>query len=341
MPLENLSAAVLLIGIIAYAVLGGADFGAGVWTALATGKRAREQREAVFRAIGPVWETNHVWLIVVVVILFTAFPPAFADLFTALLVPLVIAVLGIVLRGAAFAFQHFGHDADGEMPGMGAVFSASSIITPLAMGMALGAVAGGQITIEDGEVTSGLYQPWLGPFSILCGVIAVVVCAFLSASYMTARTGGELQEDFRGRALASGLALAALLLIALPVAYWDADALWNEIGEAAPIVVMSVAFLAILASLVVLWRRWYLLGPPAAAAAVALVFGGWAAAQYPFLVLPNERIADVAAGDSMLGAVLIALLIGALILVPSIVLLYLTFSEKTGGPGVEDARFEY
>lgn len=224
---------------------------------------------------------------------------------------------------------------------MGLVFSVASVITPLTMGMALGAIAGGHITIENGVVTSGLYGPWLHPFSILCGLIAVAMCGFLTAHYMTTRTTGELLEDFRRRGLIAGLVLGALLIIALPVAYWDADSLWDELAKPAPIAVMCVAALTGTASLVVLWRRWYVLAPPVAAATVALVIAGWGAAQYPYLILPSERISDVAAGEATLAAFLLALAIGALILIPSLALLYLTFSEQTGGPGVESKRYEY
>ena len=341
MSLENLAAGVVLLGLIAYAMFGGADFGGGVWTALASGRRAGEQREAIFRAMGPVWETNHVWLILVVVTLFTAFPPAFADLFTGLLIPLVIALVGIVFRGAAFVFRHYGHTVGTDLPATVMVFSAASIITPMAMGMAIGAVASGQITIEGGVVTSGLWEPWLQPFPIVCGLAAVAICAFLTAYYMTTRATGELLEDFRRRGLMASLVLGALTAIALPIAYWDADPFWDQLKDPAPLAVMGVATAMGLASLVVLWRRWYVLAPPVAAGTVALVIGGWGAVQYPYLILPNERISDVAAGDATLAAFLIALPIGALILIPSLVFLYTTFSEKTGGPGTEPERYGY
>jgi len=341
MPLEDLAAGVVLLGLIAYAMFGGADFGGGVWTALASGPRAAQQREAISRAMGPVWETNHVWLILIVVALFTAFPPAFADLFTALLVPLVVALVGIVFRGAAFAFRHFGHGTEAALPGMTALFSVASVVTPLTMGMALGAVAGGHVTIEDGVVTSGIWEPWLQPFSILCGLIAVAICGFLAAYYMTVRTTGEMQEDFRNRGLLASFLLGALTTIALPVAHWDADAFWDELADPTALVVMSAAAALWLTSLVVLWRRWYALAPPVAAGTVALVIAGWGVAQHPYFILPDERISDVAAGDATLTAFLISLTIGALILIPSLALLYLVFSEKTGGPGVEGEGYEH
>ncbi len=334
MSLENLAAGVVLVGLIAYAMFGGADFGGGVWTALASGPRAAEQREAIFRAMGPIWETNHIWLILVVVTLFVNFPEAFADLFTALLVPLVIALVGITFRGAAFAFRHYAYGGGPRLPATGLVFSVASLITPLTMGMALGAVAGGHISIHDGVVTSGLYEPWLRPFAIMCGLIAVAMCAFLTASYMTTRTTGELREDFRFRALVSSLVLGALTTAAIPVAFWDADPFWDRLVAPAPIAIMSLAVVGGLASLVVLGRRWWVLAPPVAAGAVALVIAAWGAVQYPYFILPDVRISDVAASDATLRAFLIALPAGSVILVPSLALLYRTFSEQTGGPGI-------
>jgi len=338
MPLEDLAAGVVLLGLIAYAMFGGADFGGGVWTALASGPRAAQQREAILRAMGPVWETNHVWLILIIVALFTAFPPAFADLFTALLVPLVIALVGIVFRGAAFAFRHFGHGTEAGLPGMAAVFSVASVITPLTMGMALGAIAGGHIAIEDGVVTSGIWEPWLRPFSIFCGLIALTICGFLAAYYMTVRATGEMQEEFRNRGLLASFLLGALTTSALPVAYWDAEPFWDELADPTALAVIAAAVVMGLTSLVVLWRRWYVLAPPVAAGTVALVIAGWGAAQHPYFILPDERISDVAAGDATLTALLISLAIGAIILIPSLALLYVTFSEKTGGPAVEGER---
>jgi cytochrome d ubiquinol oxidase subunit II len=341
MPLEDLAAAVVLVGIIVYAMFGGADFGGGIWTGLASGPRAAQQRQAISRAMGPVWETNHVWLILIVVAMFTAFPPAFADLSIALLVPAVVALVGIVSRGAALAFRHYGHGTEIALPGMTALFSVASVGTPLVMGMALGAIAGGHIAIENGEVTSGVWEPWLQPFSILCGLIAVAMCGFLAACYMTVRTSGEMQEDFRARGLLAGLLLGVLVVLALPIAYWDAEPFWDELGKPSALAVMSAAAAVWATSLAVLWQRWYVLAPPAAAGAVGLIIGGWGAVQHPYLILPDERISDLAATDATLEPFLIALIAGAVILVPSLALLYIVFSEKTGGPAVEGERYDY
>lgn len=340
MALDVVAAAVLLVALIAYAIFAGADFGGGVWTLLASGRRADQQRNAISRAMGPVWETNHVWLIFAIVVLWTAFPSAFAHVFTALLIPLVVALVGIIFRGAAFAFRHFGSEGEVSLPATGLVFAVASLLTPLALGVALGALAGGHIRIEDGRVTSGLYGPWLRPFSIICGFIGVAMCAFLTACFMTVRTSDALREDFRRRALAASVVLGGLTAAAIPIAYMDASAFSSRLAAPAPIATMAAAIAMGVTSLLVLWRRWYALAPPVAAATVALVIAAWGAAQYPFLILPNERIEDVAAGHRTLVVLLASLPIGGAILLPSLALLYWTFREKTDAPPEVLARNE-
>ena len=192
LTIESLAAAVLLLGLIMYAVFAGADFGGGIWTAFASGPRAREQRESLFHAIGPVWETNHVWLIFVVVVLFTAFPKGFAALFTVLLIPLVIALIGINLRGAAFAFRHFGQQTGREVPLIARTFEIASVLTPLALGMAVTSTATGRIRMTDGLVEPGMFL-WLTPFTLIGGVTGMAICAYLAPIYMTVRTTGELR----------------------------------------------------------------------------------------------------------------------------------------------------
>lgn len=329
MSLADVATIVTLIALIVYVLFGGADFGGGIWAGLASGPRANRQRSALFHAIGPVWETNHVWLILVVVTLFTVFPPAFADLFVALMVPLVITAISIIFRGTALAFRHFGQETGEPLPAINVIFSASSLIAPLVMGMIVGAVAGGHITIENGEVTSGLFGPWLRPFPIMCGLIAVVTCAVLAAFYMTIRTTGAIQEDFRNRGLVASLVLGVLTTIAIPVAYFGSEVFWDSLTESASLALMIVAVLMGLATLVVLWRRMYLLAPPVAAGTVVFVMSAWGTAQYPYLILPGQRISDVAAESGTIALFLILLAIGATLLVPSLYLLYRVFSEKT------------
>lgn len=337
MWLETAAAGVLMVGLIAYAVFGGADFGGGVWTAFASGPRAHEQRVAISRAMGPVWETNHVWLILVLVTLWTAFPPAFAHIFTALLVPLVVALVGIVFRGAAFSFRHFGEDTGLSLPATGAVFSVASMLTPLALGVAVGSIAGGHISIVDGRVESGLYA-WLRPFPLTCGAIGLAMCGVLTAFFMTARTSGALREDFRIRGILASVVLGVLTSAAIPIAHWDAPAFADRIVRPATLAIMSAAVLAGVSSVLVLWRRWYSLAPTIAAITVALVIGAWGLAQYPYLLLPGDTIAEAAATRGTLVAFLVVLPIGAAVLVPSLALLFWTFRGPTG-VSAEDARW--
>jgi cytochrome d ubiquinol oxidase subunit II len=330
--LELLALAVVLLGLIAYTVFGGADFGGGVWTALASGPRAHQQREAIFLAMGPVWETNHIWLILVVVTLFTAFPAAFALLFTVLLVPLTIALVGIVFRGAAFAFRHFGQETETGLPATGMVFSAASLLTPMALGVALGSTAAGGIGSGPEDLRESLWRPYLQPFPLMCGVIGVTVCGFLTACFMTTRTRGALQEDFRWRGLVSAVALGLVTTAGLPVAWQDAPDFWNELVKPDAVAAISSASFMGIATLAVLWRRWYFLAPAAAAVTAAMIILGWGLAQYPYFLLPELAVNEVSAPEGVLGIFLISLAIGSLILAPSLWLLYHTFTtSKAGG----------
>ncbi|HUS83332.1 MAG TPA: cytochrome d ubiquinol oxidase subunit II [Dehalococcoidia bacterium] len=330
MALQEIAAILALTGVIAYAIFGGADFGSGIWSALARGPRAGQQRNALYKAIGPVWETNNVWLVLVIVVLLMAFPGAMADLFTALLVPLSVGLIGVVFRGAAFAFRNFARESGaGEAPVQGIVFSIASVIAPFAFGVALGATAGGEIKLDNGAVTSGLWAPWLRALPILFGVTAVAVCAYLTMSYMTTRSAGELRDDFQVRGLLAGVAVGLLAVITLAVSYWDARDFWDLWQRPAPLAMSGVALLAGLGSLVVLWRRWYALAPAATGGAMALLVAAWGVIQYPYFILPGEKIFDVASSDTMIRSALVGLLCGAVILIPSLLLLYLSFVAES------------
>jgi cytochrome d ubiquinol oxidase subunit II len=323
-PLEVLCAVVLFAGLTAYALFGGADFGAGFWMAFALGRRREDLREAMFHAMSPVWETNHVWLILVLVTLWTAFPSVFSAIFTGLYVPLVVALLGIVFRGAAFAFRHYGKPGENELPATGLVFSVASIVTPFAMGVAIGAVAGGHLDPESGE--TGIFDAWLRPFPIVCGFIALSITAFLAPAYMLIRPVGELRDDFRNLAFIGSLLLGLTTAVAIPVALWDAEAFSDRWDEPGAIAAIAVAVALGLTSLLVLSKRLDRLAPVVAAATVVAVLAVWAATQYPYMILPDLRIEDAASGDATLEAFLIVLLVGSVILVPSLFFLFRLFA---------------
>jgi cytochrome d ubiquinol oxidase subunit II len=326
---ELAAAGIALVAVMMYAMFGGADFGGGIWSLLASGPRKEEQRLALEKAIGPVWETNHVWLILLVVTLFVVFPAAYAVIFEALYVPLFIALLGIVARGAAFAFRHYG-DRESRLARQSLQwFSWASVLTPFTFGLVIGAVTTGHIEVEGTRVLSGAFAGWLRPFALVCGVIGLLICAFLAAAYMVARTEGELREDFRKRAIAASLALGAATTVAIPVAAWDADAFASHLNDARVVAAMGATALLGLAGLWALWTRRYRLAPPLAAATVAGVVGAWGLAQEPYL-LANALTYEAAAAERItVVSFLVALPIGALILVPSLWLLYWTFSRDT------------
>ncbi|HEX8539603.1 MAG TPA: cytochrome d ubiquinol oxidase subunit II, partial [Cystobacter sp.] len=208
MPTELLLGGVLVAALILYALFGGADFGGGVWDLLASGPRQARQRELIARALGPVWEVNHVWLILAVVILFSAFPRAFAALSVALHVPLTLLLLGIIFRGTAFTFRTYDARGDAVQRRWGLVFSMASVLSPALLGMCVGAVVSGDIRVQGLTVVSGFFSAWLSPFALAVGALALCLFAFLAAVYLTAETREPgLQEDFRKRALGAGVAV--------------------------------------------------------------------------------------------------------------------------------------
>ena len=322
--LENLAAGTVLLGLVMYAVFGGADFGGGIWTALASGPRAREQRDGLFHAIGPVWETNHVWLIFVVVTLFTVFPKGFAALCTVLPAPLVIALIGINFRGAAFAFRHFGRLSGNHIPFMAGIFAVSSILTPFALGMAMTATATGRIVFVNDSVQAGPWF-WIGPFTLVGGLVGMAICAYLAPIYMTVRTGGELRKDYRLRGIIAGLVLGILTTVAIPVAMVDAPLFAGRLiaSRATLFVVLAVIFG--ITTEILLLRCRFLLAQIAAAGTVTFTITGFAAAMYPDLIIGQLSLAAAAAPPATLRAYFSVLVIGIIILAPSLLLLYWTF----------------
>jgi cytochrome bd ubiquinol oxidase subunit II len=313
---------------LAYALLGGADFGGGVWDFFASGERRKEQRAAIAHAMGPVWEANHVWLIFLIVILFTAFPPVYATLSTALFIPFHLVLLGIVLRGAAFVFRAYGHRAGTDITATerawGVIFGISSTITPFLLGACMGAVASGAIRVSDAGIQVSA-TPWLTPMSLLTGVLALALCAYLAATYLTIETAGELQRDFRRYALMSGTATVGLSLIALPLMRNEAPHLWNGLLSARALPILGAGAIAALLAGWALLRSRFRLARGAAIVQIAMLLGGWIAAQYPYIVYPDLTITSGAAPPASLQFFLIATPIGLAVLLPSLYLLFKVF----------------
>lgn len=331
MPVETIVAAVGLAGVIAYAVLGGADFGGGVWDLFASGPRKQQQREAIAHAMGPVWEANHVWLIFVNVVLFTAFPPAYAALSVGLFLPFHLVLLGIILRGTAFVFRTYSRRAGLDPGRAGVVFGAASVVTPVLLGMCLGAVSSGELRVSGGQVWFDGRAPWLTPLALMTGAATLALFAYLAAVYLTNETDGDLREDFRRRALFAGTFVVALSVLLLPVLVFDAPYLAARLlsPQSAPVLAAGAAA-ALLSGWFLLTRR-YRSARAAAVAQVVLLLVGWGLAQYPYVVYPDLTLAAAKAPDATLWFVLLALPFGAALLVPSLWLLFAVFKGQRAG----------
>ncbi len=342
MSLAELVAGIIVVALNAYALLGGADFGGGVWDLLARGPRRERQRHLIAEAIGPVWEANHVWLILAIVLLFTCFPPAFARLGTLLHIPLSLVLIGIVLRGSAFTFWRYGGggggggggDGDEAQRYWGVVFAIASLITPLLLGTSVGAIASGALGDRGRGTGEGFYQvyvaPWLTPFALSVGVFALIAFAFLAAVYLTLEAQErELQEDFRRRALGAGVALFFAALAALLLSQRWAPRVREALifaPWAVPLHLLTAA--TAVTALAALWRRRWRVARVAAATQVSLILWGWALAQYPYVLPPDLPVEAAAAPAVTLRLVLAALALGALVLFPSLYYLLRIFKSR-------------
>lgn len=325
--LPFLTAGVILAGLTLYVLLGGADYGGGVWDLLAFGPRTREQRALIEHAIGPVWEANHVWLIFVIVVLFTAFPPVFAALGAALHIPLTLMLIGIVLRGCAFTFRHYDRSDPKVHQRWSLLFATASLITPILLGDCIGAITTGRIRVVNGVVASGFLHPWMDGFPLLTGLFALSLFALLAAVYLTMETENpELQEDFRRRALATALLVGLLAFTELFWARSQAPQVWRGLtaaGWSMPLHALTALFA--IATFGALWTRRFPIARVTAAAQTTLILWGWAAAQFPYLVPPDLSLTTAAAPPQTLQLVLISVATGALFLFPSLYYLHRVF----------------
>lgn len=303
MTLELFAAGAMLTGLVVYALTGGADFGGGILDLVARGPRRGAQRQAIEGALAPVWEANHVWLIFVVVVLFTAFPPAFARIGIDLHIPLTVLLFAIVLRGSAFVFRQYGAPHARER--WGHVFAYSSLVASFFLGVVLGAL------------TTGM---WLGVFAIAVGGMTICAFAFLAATYLCVEvTDVDVREDFRRRAIVAGIAFLVAAVAAAVVARWRAPLfaadLFGSSGMVALLVTGGITYGLTLGCVA---RRRYRAARTFAITTIGLVIAGWAFAQSPMLVAPDVTIADAAAPRVTLAALVPVLLIGSLVLLPSL-----------------------
>ena len=326
MGLPELLGGATLAALVLYALLGGADYGGGVWDLLARGPRASAQRDLIAHSIGPVWEANHVWLVLAVVLLFVCFPPAFARMGTELHIPLTLALVGIVLRGSAFTFRSYDLRHDEAQRRFGRVFAIASVGTPLLLGVVLGAIASGRL-VTSGSFAERFVQPWLAPFPLAVGAFALVLFAYLAAVYLTLETDdADLQEIFRRRALVSGLLAGVLALTVFLLAGSGAPTIRRGLASSPwtwPLQLATAA--AALGALAGLAGRRFHLARLCAGTQVGLIVLGWGAAQYPRLIEPDLTLRSAAAPEATLRLVAWALLAGALVLIPSLLYLFKVF----------------
>jgi cytochrome d ubiquinol oxidase subunit II len=316
-------ALILMVGIVAYSLFGGADFGAGFWDLFAGGpERGRRPRAVAQHAIGPVWEANHVWLIFCLVVLWTAFATAFQSITLTLFVPLSLAALGIVLRGSSFAFRKEVQRTSSQR-NFGAAFASSSVLVPFCMGAVAGAIASGRV--PAGGEAGDPWASWLNATSILGGVLAVAVCAYLAAVYLVwdARRMGddEMADYFRVRAIGAAIATGAIALVGIVVLHDDATYVFHGLtSRALPLVVASA--LCGMGSIVLLVRNAHRGARLLAMGAVATVVFGWGVAQWPYLLPTSLKVEAAAAPDATLISVVVVFLLAAVICLPSLGLLY-------------------
>ena len=323
MLLASLPLVFVLTGVALYTVLAGADFGAGFWQLFAgRGEHAERIREHAHHSMGPVWEANHVWLIFVLTVFWTAYPAALGSIASTLAAPLFIAAIGIIMRGAAYALRS-GATSRRELSVIDTIFAVSSILTPFALGTAVGAIASRRVPL--GNAAGHFFSSWLNPTSILIGVDAVAASAYLAAVYLAAdasrRREPELENEFRIRALGAGIVAGALALGGIAVLRSKAHPLYHELvaGQALPALIASI--LAGIAALALVYRRRFEAARYSAALAVAAIIAGWALGQWP-TILPGLTVYRAAAPHDTLVAIVVAVLAGGIILFPALALLF-------------------
>ena len=343
--LPEVVAIVTMVALNAYVLTGGADFGGGVWDLYARGPRAEAQRHLIAEAIGPIWEANHVWLILVVVMLLGAFPPAFSTIGIVLHIPLTAMLVGIVLRGCGFVFRKYGTLTRIQRQA-GRTFAMASAITPMLFGLCVGAVASGAVgrasallaTATSDQSSPSFAEvfiaPWLAPFPLAVGVLTLALFAFLAAVYLTAAAPTQdLQYDFRLRALGAAAVVFAAAIGSLLLTPREAPHIITRLAATPPSLLFQLAIgVGGLATLVALWRERWQVARVTGAAQVSLILWGWALAQYPYVIPFTLTIGDAAAPPVTLQLLLGGLALGSVILIPSLAYLFAIFSRRRSTP---------
>lgn len=331
MTLPTAIALVMLLALIAYCLSGGADFGGGVWDLLASGPQAKKQRSLIASAISPIWEANHVWLVLLVTLLFVCFPKAYTAISISLHIPLTLMLVGIVMRGAAFTFRSYGKPFEERARRWELVFAIASILTPIMLGITIASLATGRVRapVATASFFQNYVSPWLAPFPLAVGFFTLCLFALLAAVYLILETQEQaLREIFRRKALAACLAVGVLAMICFLLSRGEAPRIEMGLTQqwwSIPFQIVTGA--CAVGTFIFLWLRHYQWARLFAALQVGLIVCGWGFSQYPYLVIPQIKIQD-AAPPAMLKPVLLALLLGVAVLIPSFLYLYRVFKGK-------------
>lgn len=332
--LEYTTAVVIFIALNIYILSAGADFGGGVWDLLSWGPRKKGQQKLIMNALAPIWEANHVWLIFVIVVLFVAFPRAFAAISISLHIPLMMALIGIVMRGSAFIFRSYDKPKGDERRRWAVTFAIASIITPVMLGINVGAISSGKIRVDQltGRVDTDFFSAWLTPFSFVIGFFTLTLFAFIAAVYLILETEDYcLKEDFRKRALWAALGLGVLALAGLILSEEGAPVVrLNLVERLWAIPFHLVTGISAVGAIAALWLRRYALARILAMAQASLILWGWGLAQFPYIIIPDLSITSAASSPQVLRLLLIVVAIGAVLLLPSLWYLYALFKGRKG-----------
>jgi len=345
MILNYVVAILLWLSVIIYAVFGGADFGAGIWELFTFGPHGRDQRNLITSALGPVWEANNVWLIYLIVGLFVAFPIVSYTLACALFIPLSLALLGVVFRGASFAFHSHIRENIRLRLFWARFFSIASTITPFLLGTVAGAVASDQITLHNGIPPLIVWWPWLNPFSLTIGFMALGICATIAASYLVVNAimvgRNDLAEDFRQRTLAAGTTTAILGIIGFALMPFFARVLWDGLF------IRTYAIWGVIITIVLgtsaaitMYNRRYKTARFLIDMDVTAFFGTWGLAQIPYIIPPQLTVNDASSPPTTLLEFLISAILGMLLLIPSLWLLFYIFHSRSPLPPIHEKEVE-
>ncbi len=341
MTIADVLLIILWLALFIYTIFGGADFGAGMLELFATGESGPRQETLIDASIGPVWESNHVWLIFLQVVFFTAFPPAFAAINVVLFIPLLLAVIGIVLRGSSFVFKTHGSiQRNRNVRILSRTFSVASAMTPFFLALAAAAIASGVIVIQNqSQVVTNTGSDWLTPFTLTIGAMALTLCVTISAIYLTveatSRGETELAEAFRLRGLIALALTAALGLLGLILSPSEAPSLWHGmLDKAIPIVIVTM--LVGVAAAAALWYRRYGWARILIVAEAALLLLSWGVSQYPYIIPPDVTAANASSPLETQQFLLVGIIIALIIVIPSLWFLFYVFKLKKVTTGAGD-----